>query len=63
MSGGYGGWNGSRDFSGAGKGGGIARDSIQIPLCRCEILAKVLYRIAALGCPHGIYNECRKVLP
>ena len=54
MSGEYGGWNGSRDFSGAGKGGGIAWDFIQIPLCRCETLAKVSWRIAPLGCPHGI---------
>jgi hypothetical protein len=57
MSGEYDGKNGNRDFlgeGGEGKGGGIAWDSIQISLCRRETLAKVSWRIAALGCPHGI---------
>ena len=41
MSGEYGGWNGSRDFpgdGGAGKGGGIAWDSTQNPLCQAAFI-------------------------
>ena len=49
MSGEYGGWNGNRDFSGEGKGCGIAWDLTQTPLHPADRIGVAGFITSRLG--------------